>query len=505
MIIAGAIIYLCCEISFYLVYLYHIKKSADDLSKRVSQPYHDYGNERAKLMKRIWDRMEDTCRLTGEDFPSNLYIYFSRWFHSLPKEGETAPLLLCDHDTKKERDSFSFVPGEKDSGTQLFLEAVTSFMAWAFFDSKVEDLDELWQKEQLEMMLNLVSSTIVEHTNTLPSAPEKKPFQARRMTLEKVNPIFKPLFVYVLFWIIRQIGHLALLYMGFDRHQIIIKRDGSKADSAMTYWYRAAQHNSIGSKKPIMFFHGISPGGLTLYLPWLQKVVLRGNFFWGGDSNYQNPVFLFENEPITCKWTFDALTETETVHAVHNALARHGFGSSKDKDLTLLGHSFGSFQLTWMLRSRLRSRINQFILLDPVSILLSEPDVVLNFLYGRGADEALVGESFPRSILIRLFFSSEIFIENYLRRHFAWYNSELWLEDIPDHVDTTIYVALKDEIYNAHKVGIEVQRINDKRSRTKSKLIKLRKWHGYGHGACLALPSMWREVSQKIHGEKTNH
>ena len=238
----------------------------------------------------------------------------------------------------------------------------------------------------------------------------------------------------------------------------------------------------------------------------LQNAVFGGAFFWGHKKKHQNPVFLFENEGITCKWTLDALTEKESLNAVQIALVRHGFHSAQqDKDLTLIGHSFGSFQLTWFLRSGLCNRIDKFILLEPVSILLSEPDVALNYVYGRGADSALVGESFPRSIFIRLFLSSEIFIEHYLRRHFAWYNSELWLEDIPNHIDTNIYVAEKDQITDSHKIGIEIKRVNAKRSGEKNfKPIKLRQWNGKGHGSCVVLPSLWKEISHTVRKGKTS-
>ena len=116
---------------------------------------------------------------------------------------------------------------------------------------------------------------------------------------------------------------------------------------------------------------------------------------------------------------------------------------------------------------------------------------------------ALVGQSFPHSILVRLFFSSEIFIEHYLRRNFAWYNSELWLEDIPHHIDTTIYVAEKDEIFNAKKVGIEIERINAKRRHETNAMISFKQWKGYGHGACVVLPKIWQEIHEHVNGKRT--
>ena len=118
------------------------------------------------------------------------------------------------------------------------------------------------------------------------------------------------------------------------------------------------------------------------------------------------------------------------------------------------------------------------VLLDPVTILLSEPDVMTNFLYANEISK------------IRMVASSELFTEYYLRRHFAWYNSEIWLEDINEK-DCKLLVCLaeKDEIINARKVKQEVQR------HSKGKLLF---WEGAAHADCVTSPSKWRQVKQHM-------
>ena len=115
-----------------------------------------------------------------------------------------------------------------------------------------------------------------------------------------------------------------------------------------------------------------------------------------------------------------------------------------DENLTLVGHSFGSCTVSWLIASKQLQNVKQVVLLDPVAVLLSEPDVMVNFLYGQKLDQ------------IRLVASSELFTEYYLRRHFAWYNSELYLED----VDCPLLVCLsgQDTIVNASKVRQEMNR-----------------------------------------------
>ena len=253
--------YLCAEILFYLAFVFYIQKHANDQSVRVSQPYHDYGTERAKLVKRILDRMEETCIMTKQDFPSCMHTYFSRWFYEHPKEAGIPLIASCDSSNSKKDDLY--IPDEEtNSEAELFRDCVTSFLAWFFFDRKVEDLDEPWQIEQLEKMNQLISSTGIDFSKKLPRDPqtgESLALRSRRVSLENVNPIHKPLFVYLSIWVVRQVGHFILFYIGFQRYQIKMKRIGSKKNLAMTYWYRDAQHNSTGSKNQSYSFMGSPP------------------------------------------------------------------------------------------------------------------------------------------------------------------------------------------------------------------------------------------------------
>merc|ERR1712157_645695 len=102
---------------------------------------------------------------------------------------------------------------------------------------------------------------------------------------------------------------------------------------------------------------------------------------------------------------------------------------AKDKGLCVVGHSFGSCQLTWVIHSQLlRNRIKQFVLLEPTSLMLSESDVILNM----------------HKFYLRL--CVDIVMEWYIRRKFEWYNSELWLDDIPPDCQVLICLAGKDFI-----------------------------------------------------------
>lgn len=153
------------------------------------------------------------------------------------------------------------------------------------------------------------------------------------------------------------------------------------------------------------------------------------------------PIFLFENRAISCLIGWEPLTEEQTVDGVVETLKHFGHYHSP---ISLVRHSVGSCSIAWLLGSKSLPNVRQVVLIDPVAILLSEPDVMANFLYSDRLDK------------IRMVASSELFTKYYLRRHFAWYNSELWLDD----VECLLIVCLseQDDIVNAGKVKREIER-----------------------------------------------
>ena len=154
-------------------------------------------------------------------------------------------------------------------------------------------------------------------------------------------------------------------------------------------------------------------------------------------------------------------------------------------DLALVGHSFGSVPLTWLLRSsKMQDHIRQFVLLDPVVILLSKPDVMVNFVYKKGLNK------------IRMLVGSELFTEWYLRRHFFFYNSELWLDDIPARIQPIVALSEKDEVVNAYDVKDHVAMFSTNGS--EGNPVKVLFWKGAAHGGCLTSISKWRDIKSAM-------
>ncbi len=498
------VVYLSIEFVFYLLFVFYIIPRVNQSTP--PQPYRDHGRDRHLLLLRIVDRLIRTCRVKRRDLFQTIESFLTDWFHQIPQQddkGEHGKQLLSQMPSLSQLSSLSASPENSDSDEPLSNDELGAgdmllsslnfpeewylknglrkddmddFFAWAFFAKPKESLID-WECDELKKIYYLLQKRI-----GLTFAPGRsKNFVPRSLSLENVDPMYRPLAVYVLVEMLKKMGDVVLLWYGFRK---------GLTQSGLVYWYRPARD---GSKlNPLLFFHGIAPGSLSVYLPIL----------FSGLATENRDVFLFENKTISCSIGFHALREEDTIQGVEEVLQTH----QVDQDLCLCGHSFGTCQLTWLLHaSSVRPRIRQLVLLDPVTIVLSEPDVVVNFLYSRQRKppppEATWSERWwiwLAHTKIRVVASSEVFIEYYLRRHFSWYNSELWLEDIPANVDVLVCLAEADEITNAHKIREEVDIHNLHVDSTKTSHVSVLQWKNKGHAYCLTSPVAWRDVKKHM-------
>lgn len=342
----------------------------------------------------------------------------------------------------------------------LYKEDVDDFFAWAFFGKKHFTLLP-WELQELDKIYDILQRETKVHFPKKPECPKRRQSEShhlatpRCMTLEPVNAIHRPLLVYLLVGFLKIIGGLLLRLLGYQR---------LVASTGLVGWYKQGKS---ASHMPLMFFHGIAPGGLVLYLPML---------IFGLATEPERSVFLFENRSISCSMDFHPLTEQQSVEGIME-LVNGQIGPVQP--VSVVGHSFGSCPITWLVASEMSKRIHQIVLLDPVAILLSEPDVMVNFLYAQELNK------------IRMVASSELFTEYYLRRHFAWYNSEFWLEDLKKHQKLLVCLSEQDQIVNAKKVRQELERHE---SGTKQKKPAIVYWKDVGHGDCISSPSKWRQI-----------
>ena len=96
---------------------------------------------------------------------------------------------------------------------------------------------------------------------------------------------------------------------------------------------------------------------------------------------------------------------------------------------------------------------------------------------------------------IRIVAASELYTEHYLRRHFSWYNSELWLEDVPAHVHVLVALSEHDEIVNAPKVKQQLDICNAGHEDQHCRVIY---WEHVGHADCVTSLSKWKEIRRAM-------
>ena len=299
-----------------------------------------------------------------------------------------------------------------------------------------------------------------------------------RQSIDKVSPTYHPLLFYLVFMVLKWIAGVVLTVSGFRFY---------RTSNGLGYWYRAAHRNNQASV-PLLFYHGIAPGGLFIYLPMILF----------GLSRDDQDMFCFENPAISCTslWFPRVLNEDDTVRGSMEAVdSRLGCDSEK---VSLCGHSMGTCQITWWLHhsDEARRRVTQVLLLDPVTILLSDPTVMVNFLYKRQCHTWF-------NCLVHVMASTEIFIEHYIRRHITWYNCELWLQDDfpPDLAQVLVCLSGKDVIIDSQAVREEIEVQNERKrqqQQSQSSLVQVLYWDNDGHGFCLAFWQRWNEIRKAM-------
>jgi pimeloyl-ACP methyl ester carboxylesterase len=441
---------------FYAVFLPRCNRPFVNLPE-----FRDCKKDRRLLLLRIMRRMERTCRVTGQELEPVFAKFLHAWFHYEKTKDEYGRDIVREPDDQ--------LPCKGD---------VDELYAWGFFGHDLPHL-EPWMMEELDRMYDLLRDEfdIVFPPGKNEASRRRRPM---RLSLDHVEPGYRPLIIYFLFGSIQFVAKLALRFVGFRCYRT---RGGLK------YWYRDKRTNfgavsNDDSLLPTLFFHGIAPGGLAPYLP----LVLWG---FGRDGR---PLFLFENPAISFQICFHSPSETETIHGVSEALQRH---LNPDVGVNVVGHSFGSCQVTWLLHaSQLRRRIRQIVLLDPVAILLSEPDVISNFLYARNAWKKKAKRKRLGVV------ANELFIEHYLRRQFAWYNAELWLEDIPKQCKTIVCLSENDDVLNFDKVRRELEIHMEDMGGSMSggvrptavKNMEVICWENATHASCVMRRDYWQQI-----------
>jgi pimeloyl-ACP methyl ester carboxylesterase len=297
-----------------------------------------------------------------------------------------------------------------------------SFLSWLMFHKHLTDLDN----EEQGKLENIVEYAHKQHPHSHMLKPGfNNSVTHCRMTLEPLPVVHRPLLLYLMANVAEAISYTLFLQgAGFQRFEV----DGMK------YWYKEqGSRNCSGNSgtcsdgtEPMLFMHGISTGWM-LYLP-LVKALGSGR-----------TMILLDLDAIKIKsLSFDMPTPERYADRVRKILARHDIARA-----SIVGHSFGSITAGWVVRF-LPEKVSHITLIDPVALLLGLPNVAYSFLYRK-----------PSTLIewiIHLTAARELTISYSLRRHFYWYNNNLWLEDVPAHIGIVVGVSSNDEIISGAAV-----------------------------------------------------
>jgi len=343
---------------------------------------------------------------------------------------------------------------------------VQEFLAWAMYS---KNPDELFRQELAEIG-QFLSYVDKKHGITFKPGYDES-VKCARLSCEPVDPLYRPLALYVKGFVFFALTHVILRFVcGFTR---------VRARNGVAFWVRRPASTSTLTESPpsppapVLFFHGIAPGGFFAYLPFLN-LLLSGR---GG--------LLFENNSVASVLSLTPNTEAEVLEAVEAAMDE--FFPPKEK-FVVAGHSVGSCCVTWVHRA-LPNRIETILLLDPVSLFLSNATVCTNFLHKERLGTVMEN-------VIWFFASTELGTLTYLRRHFFWYRNEMWLEDVGDDIEVVVFLAAKDEIIHARDVREGIAKCGRK--------VKVIYCDNLSHAQLLVEPKRWAEVQESLDWKKGN-
>ncbi|KAJ3315368.1 hypothetical protein HDU76_002227 [Blyttiomyces sp. JEL0837] len=331
---------------------------------------------------------------------------------------------------------------------------VKEWVAWAFFaaPSSASLLQRPNGKALLEELDQLITDMETHKNIKFP------PGRNERITpvILNFNPVEaypKPLLVYSVVYVMESLAYLALRVAGFNKHLPLEER-GLKVecDASISYWSWVPGEEKVkstgagpvsrrfGGKKgsssandqiPIVFFHGIG-GGLFCYTFFIYEL-------WR--TNKSRAIFLVELPYVSMRLVSHVPHMQQTVIEVEEMLDTHGF-----KKANFVGHSLGTALCAYMINN---SKVVEAVcLLDPITFLTYHPSLTYNFLHrqpGRNIDAK------ANEYLMHWLISRELYISQFISRHFSWHQVVLWPESLPKKHH--VFVSRYDNLINGDDVS----------------------------------------------------
>jgi len=333
---------------------------------------------------------------------------------------------------------------------------VEEVLCTGFLGKEVRDANGA-DREWLNKLIQVLQD---DHGLTL--STKKNDFRCMRYMIDPVVASFRPLLVYLSVMMLTSFTGIVLRWMGFQRYTSL---------HGVKYWYKETESSEtatplLDSSKSMVFFHGVGCG-LTPYLPTIAQLKHERQFLFESPWVSYNPWVL----PVPSRLFVDAVEMAMKIHGAQKA--------------TVVGHSFGSVQATWLLRQK-PELVHRMVLVDPVAILLCLPDVCKNFLYRN-----------PTTLFGKLFDylgSHEFGISRTFRRHLVSWESVLFPDKIPPNSNVMLseldHIVPSMSLYNALREPSVTKKVT-------THLVER-----MPHGMLLFFPSQVRLMVNSINNEQ---
>jgi pimeloyl-ACP methyl ester carboxylesterase len=293
--------------------------------------------------------------------------------------------------------------GNKSSpGTVLSIN-MNKWLAWLIFTTEFTNLNET-QIETINATINNCGGIRMEEGFNSSIYPVS-------FSLDQITHIHKPLCVYGLLRLRSFYGDFKFYCKGFNYYKT--EQDG------MSYWYRKCPEPD-SRLFPLIIFHGI-------YCTWYSYLSLIDILRDKRDIILIN----YDGVKIGSLSTNVVGPFTLSKHVI-NILDKHNITK-----FSLFGHSWGTILAGWILKT-IPERIHHITLIDPVAITIFLPPSAYTILYKP-----------PQTCidyLITYLIRNDLTISYNLRRHFEWYNTVVFLDEIPDNIGMVIGLSLCDEL-----------------------------------------------------------
>lgn len=285
-------------------------------------------------------------------------------------------------------------------------EDVSEWLSWGFFENKypdtLENADKLFLTYMVDNIGKLCNRKFPKRTQSTHS-----PNKFLAYSIEPYECGYSTLFIYIAtMCIFPMLTSLYLSYLGFTKQKI----------NGINFWILNKNSDTI----PIVLLHGLGVGILP-YCQFSNSLISLDTTIIIPDMTFFS-IYINDNIP----------DDNLLVLAIKKAI------ESVNKSAIIIGHSYGTAVMSWIIQAYPHI-VASVVLLDPFVLMLHLPDTVINFLYKKREYNTL-------GIL-----QSDPYINWVLRRHFWWVSSILWLEDI-ENIPAVVVLCMKDQILPAQAI-----------------------------------------------------